>query len=341
VGGIELTPLELAGIYTALARGGEWVELRAAAGAPHEELRPAARGRVLAPGATWLANQALALRDRPDFPSRRQLTGAPAHVRWKTGTSFGHRDAWAAGSGPAYTAVVWLGNVDGTPSRQLVGGEAAAPLLFDLLEALQERATAPPPAPPPPDLTWVEVCALSGRAPTPACGERRVAPALRSAVPTEPCPYHRRVDVDLSTGRTLTPGCRDGRRHEPRDFVVWPASVRRWLRDQDRVLPEPPPLLDGCAPGGRRRPPAIVSPAPGQVALLAPGVAPEEQEIPLEAETAAEGKLTWFVDGELVGSASADDRLWWTPRIGRHQVLVTDEAGLSARRALEVRARGR
>lgn len=353
VGGIELSPLELAGIYTALARGGEWVELRTATsplqpgrpdrptGGGRGEESPPARGRVLAPGATWLANQALALRDRPDFPSRRQLTGAPANVRWKTGTSFGHRDAWAAGSGPTHTAVVWLGNVDATSSRQLVGGEVAAPMLFDLLEALEERAAPPPPAPPPPDLAWVEVCALSGRAPTPACAERRLAPALRAAVPTEPCPYHRRVDVDLATGKALAPGCRDGRRHEPRDFVVWPASVRRWLRDQDRALPGPPDLLDGCAPGGARKAPVLVSPAAGQVALLAPGVAAEEQEIPLEAEAAADGRLSWFVDGELVGAARADERLWWPPRIGRHDVVVTDEAGLSARRVLEVRARGR
>jgi penicillin-binding protein 1C len=262
-------------------------------------------------------------------------------VFWKTGTSFGHRDAWAAGAGPAHAAVVWLGNVDGTPSRHLVGGESAAPLLFDLLEALADRASAPPPALAPPDLAWVEVCALSGRAATPACPHRALAPALRTAVPTEPCPYHRRVDVDLATGLALAPGCRDGRPHQTRSFVVWPSSVRRWLREQDRALPEPPEPFPGCVRGAARRPPAIVSPAAGQVALLAPGVPVEQQEIALEAEAAAEGKLSWFVDGEFLGAARADEPLWWTPRAGRHEVVVSDESGLSARRTFEVRARGR
>ncbi|HUL59089.1 MAG TPA: penicillin-binding protein 1C [Anaeromyxobacteraceae bacterium] len=335
IGGVELSPLELAGLYATLARGGTWEELRVRPGPPRPE--PA---RAIAAGAAWLAADALAKRDRPDFPSRRALTGAPAHVRWKTGTSFGHRDAWSAGFGPRHTAVVWLGNVDGTPSRALVGGEVAAPLLFDLLEGLADRAPAPSASVPPPDLVWVEVCALSGRPATPACPHRSAVPALRSAVPTEPCPFHRLVDVDLATGRALAPGCRDGRRFEPRPYVVWPASVRRWLRDADRTLPEPPALADGCARGGRRRAPQIVSPAPGQVALLVPGVDAARQEIPLEAD-AGEGRLSWFVDGEFLGEAAPEARLWWTPRPGRHELVVTDDAGLSARRALEVRERPR
>jgi penicillin-binding protein 1C len=334
IGGIELTPLELAGIYATLAREGEHVPLRAVAA--EGEPKPL---RVLAPGAAWVTNRALALRDRPDFPSRRALTGAPAGVTWKTGTSFGHRDAWAAGSGPRHTAVIWLGNLDGTATRTLVGGEASAPLLFDLLEALADRAGAPPTVVAPPDLTWVEICALSGRPPTPACPHRTHAPALRTAVPSEPCALHRRVDVDLETGRALAPGCREGRSSESRTFVAWPASVRRWLRDRERALPEPPPLLDGCEHGGVRRPPEIVSPVAGQIALLAPGVAAERQEIALEADAA--GPLSWFVDGEYLGTAPSDARLWWTPRPGRHELVAVDEAGLRARRVLEVRLRGR
>jgi penicillin-binding protein 1C len=335
VGGIELTPLELAGIYTALARGGDFIDLSTTAPGP-----PQARGRVLAPGAAWLVAQALAIRDRPDFPERRQLTGAKADIRWKTGTSFGHRDAWAAGWDATHAAVVWLGNVDGTASRALVGGEVAAPILFDLLEALGDRAAPSAAVPAPPDLTWVEVCALSGRAPTAACKERRLVPALRSAVPIEPCPYHRRVEVDLATGKALTPGCRAGHPREARDFVIWPSSVRSLLRAHERELPEPPELHPDCVRGGARRPPSIVSPQAGQVALLAPGVPLERQEIPLEAE-ADVGKLSWFVDGEFVGTVRADERVWWRPRVGKHDVVVTDEAGLSARRELVVRERGR
>jgi penicillin-binding protein 1C len=116
--------------------------------------------------------------------------------------------------------------------------------------------------------------------------------------------------------------------------------VRSLLRDRERALPAPPELHPECLRGGARKAPAILSPPAGQVALLVAGVPPDAQEIPLEAE-GDEGRLSWFVDGEFVGTARADERVWWRPRPGRHDVVVTDEAGLSARRELVVRERGR
>jgi penicillin-binding protein 1C len=302
--------------------------------------KPAPAPRELfSPGAAWLTRRALSLKDRPDFPARRQLTGLPAQVHWKTGTSFGHRDAWAAGSGPRHTAVVWLGNFDNSPSVHLVGAEAAGPLLFDLLEAVgpRGRASVKEDTVPPPDLTLVEVCAYSGRLPTEACKDRKKVYARRSSVPTQPCPYHQRVEVDVKTGLAVSPVCRAGRETEFRDYLTWPASIRRWLTEQHRSLPEPPAYAPGCEPGGAEHPPEILSPAEGQVALLIPGVSAEQQEVPLEAEAAHERELTWFVNGKFLGRAKADERLWWTPTVGTHEILVTDDRGQSARRLLVVR----
>ena len=92
------------------------------------------------PGRAPFTRRALERRDRPDFPDRRRFSGVPASIHWKTGTSYGHRDAWAAGSGPDHTAVVWLGNFDNRPAIDLVGAEAAGPLLFDLLQAVADRS---------------------------------------------------------------------------------------------------------------------------------------------------------------------------------------------------------
>jgi penicillin-binding protein 1C len=337
VGGLEVTPLELAGLYVALAQDGRSRPLKVL-----EEGRPPVEPRELfSSGSAWLTRRALALRDRPDFPARRQLTGMPAQVHWKTGTSFGHRDAWAAGSGPRHTAVVWLGNFDSTPSVHLVGSDAAGPLLFDLLEAVgpRGRTSVQEDGGPPRDLTLVEVCAYSGHLPTDACTQRREVYARRSAVPTKPCPYHQRVEVDVRTGLSVSPVCRAGREVESRVFHSWPSSVRRWLTEQHRSLPSPPAYAPGCEPGGAEHAPLIISPADGQVALLIPGVAAEEQEVPLEAEAAHDRELTWFVNGKFLGKARADDRLWWTPAPGTHEILVSDDRGLSSRRLLVVRQR--
>lgn len=337
VGGLELTPLDLTGVYLALAGDGRARPLRVLT----EDAPPGEARALVSPGAAWLTRQALALRDRPDFPERRRLTGLPARVHWKTGTSFGNRDAWAAGSGPKHTAVVWLGNFDHASSVHLVGAENAAPLLFDILEGVGPRGMTlkEEDAAPPTDLVRVEVCAYSGHLPTEACTQRKSVDAVRTAVPTTPCPYHHRVEVDVDSGLAVGPGCREGRRTEARVFLTWPSSLRRWLAEQQRQLPEPPPLAPGCVAGGERDTPTILSPPEGQVALLIPGMDTEEQKVPLEAEAAHDRELTWFVDGAVLGTARAAERLWWRPSVGTHDILVTDDRGLTARRTLVVRER--
>ncbi len=331
VGGIEITPLEVAHLYAGLARGGTFRRLAWRAAADRAD--PA---RLLSPGAAWLARQALSKRDRPDFPTRRDAGGTPPDIHWKTGTSFGNHDAWSAGSAGRHTAVVWMGNLDQTPSKALVGADTAAPVLFDVLEGLQgSRPPAHDPAPP--DLTGVEVCSFSGRIPTPACPHRKLAWARKSAVPTEPCPYHAKLDVDRESGLALSPSCRAGRDYETRTFLNLPASVSRWMKDQSRSMPEAPSAAPFCATAGAERP-RIVSPTASQTAFLLPGIPADRQEIPLEAETKHPGgRLHWFVDGRFLGTIRADERLWWTPEPGDHELLVTDDSGGEARQVLRVR----
>jgi penicillin-binding protein 1C len=95
-GGIEMTPLELAGLYATLAGDGVYRPLRLEAADP---AGPPGGTPIFGAGAAWLTREALEKKDRPDFPRRRDLAGVPAEIHWKTGTSFGLRDAWAIGSG--------------------------------------------------------------------------------------------------------------------------------------------------------------------------------------------------------------------------------------------------
>jgi len=330
VGGLELTPLELAGVYAALARGGEakaptWLQSTVAGRGAHP----------LSEGATWLTRRALERRDRPDFPGRADLSAPPTGIHWKTGTSTGRRDAWAVGSGPQHTVAVWLGNLDNRGSSSLVGAEAAGPLLFDVLGGLAPAGGAAP-DPVPDDLGWVEVCSYSGRRATEACPHRTDARAVVARVPTEECPHHRRVHVDVATGLAVGPACREDRATKAITVLAWPSSVRRYLRSSARLLPELPGWAPGCAPATAATAPVIVSPPEGQSAVLIAGLAPERQQIPLQAESDAEGALAWFVDGRFVATSPADGRVWWTPAPGEHRIVVTDDRGRSRRRLFAV-----
>ncbi len=334
VGGIDLTPLELAGIYATLAEDGVYRPLVLVDG----DRVPEPPLHVFGAGAAWLTRDALAQRDRPDFPHRRGLTGVPQQIHWKTGTSFGFRDAWAVGSGPAYTAVVWTGNVDNTPSADLVGSEAAGPLLFDVLEGLASRPHAPVSTDPPDDLVEVEVCSLSGHLAGDGCEHRIKVRAPVHAVPTTPCPYHEALDVDRATGRAVLPACRKPQRtYDRKSFTVLPSAVVAWLVARNREVPPGPMLDDDCMPTVATAPPAIVTPGEGQVVTLIPGVGADHQMVPLVASTHA-ATVTWFVDGALVGSGPASERMYWTPTAGKHELVVADAAGNKARRTLVVEA---
>jgi len=332
-GSIELTPLELAGLYATLAEDGLYRPLRLTADDALGTLQP-----IFGAGAAYLTRQALALKDRPDFPRRAAISGVPAEIHWKTGTSFGFRDAWAVGSGPAYTAVVWTGNVDDKPSTELVGSEAAGPLLFDVLEALANHEVAHLPAGAPGDLAEVEVCAFSGHIPTEACHHRIKVLAPVHAVPTAPCPYHEEFDVD-DAGRAVLPACKQpGVAYGRKSFVVLPSAVRAWLGEREREIPDAPVFAPGCEGDTGAGPPTIVTPGEGQIITLIPGVPAERQAVALAATTRA-AQLSWFVDGGFVATSPAGERVFWTPTIGKHEVVVSDDAGRKSRRVLEVRTR--
>ncbi len=187
-------------------------------------------------------------------------------------------------------------------------------------------------------MAQVEVCAFSGHLPTRACEHTDKAHLPTHSVPTERCPYHVEVDVDVETGRALTPRCRQGREFETRTFVQLPPDVRRWMEDRLGDVTQPPPMHPECGPARQAAPPAIASPPAGQTLVLMPGIPKDRQRVLLEAHaTDASSKLSWFVDGRFLGKVDSDDTLWWTPSEGEHELVVMNAAGQASRRRLVVR----
>ena len=209
-----------------------------------------------------------------------------------------------------------------------------------MLEAIEYRESGQRTDPRPDEMVKVEVCAYSGMLPTDACkGHTKHVWAAESNVAIQRCPYHTLVAVDDNTGESLVPECRVGRDYTMTSFVQWPAEIRRWVSDSRLAGPKIPPLAAGCEAHASGTVPRIVSPPRDQVIVLLDGVDASEQEVPFEADAVlASTELSWFVDGEFVGTAPADSRVWWTPEPGRHEVVAMDGAGQASRREVVVRA---
>ncbi|NBX18538.1 MAG: penicillin-binding protein 1C [Proteobacteria bacterium] len=334
IGGLEVTPEELAGLYATLARNGKWKPVKWV----HTDANEAPSATIFSEGSVWMVKKALSIRDRPDFPNRRSINDKVSGIRWKTGTSFGQRDAWAAGFNQNYTVVVWLGNFDNSASSALIGSESAAPVLFNLLEGLSGRSTSDDADLQPPDVFNAEVCSFSGLPATDACERRKNVHVLASARHLKSCPYHVKVDVDLQSGKALTQMCKLRRPHYSKVFMKLPVDVRRWITDTSQNLPNPPPVAESCSPPQSLEGPRIVSPAAGHTVLLIAGLGAEKQKVALEADLPdSSDEANWFLNGKYLGSTSGHDRLWWTPSAGEHELALTDGSGRTVSRRIRVK----
>lgn len=326
LGGGELTPEELVRLYAMLANQGQLRPLRYLAGG---EGSPAGADKpltLLSPAAARIVVEMLRQTPRPD-------TFAPARpaVAWKTGTSWGFRDAWTAGVFGRYALVVWVGHFDGASNQALVGIEAAAPLFMRLVDALRAEGLDPGElaASQPADLRRVEVCAASGDLPNPACQVRRQAWFIAGKSPTRESTLHRTVLVDERTGRVV---CKPGPGVRETVVEYWSSDLAAAFRRAG--LPRQAAPEDSCGEGGAGAPPVIVAPQRGVVHLMRVGAA---QPLPLRAESAGRGTVTWFADDALVGRSKPGETLEWTPpRPGRYTLRAVDGNGLADSRVVSV-----
>lgn len=339
LGAAEVTMEELVELYAMLARGGQLTRLRSTPGDP-PSAEPA---QLLSPEAAFLTLSSLEA-PRPGPPALRgDYLRDALRIAWKTGTSNGHRDAWSVGVYGPWVLAVWIGNFDGRPNRAFVGAEAAAPLMFEVLDSLRARepllaraaSTARPPA-----VSRVEVCELSGQLPTPSCRRRAQTWFIPGRSPVGRCEIHREVLIDLRTGRRTCDGA-DGPFVRREVYEFWPSDLLRLFRKAGIPRRTPPPDGESCrleALAQAGAPPSITSPQQGvEYAVRLAGE--RAQTIPLLAIADADAReLFWFVDDRLVGRARPGEALPWHASPGSYVVRAVDDRGRAATAKLWVRA---
>jgi penicillin-binding protein 1C len=322
----EVTMEELVTLYAMLANGGVLHPLRTLAAD-----RPLGFGtRVLSEEASYLVLDML--EDAPR-PSARLSSAAPVRlpVAWKTGTSWGFRDAWTVGVFGPYVLAVWVGNFSGEGNPAFVGAQAAAPLFFEIVDSLQAHDRIPVvPRRPPAALRRVQVCALSGGLPTPSCPHSRPTWFIPGRSPIEPCQIHRTFALDGHGRRACGVGA-----VRSEVFEVWPSDLTRLFAAAGLPRRPVPPPAPGCQDDDGH-PPRISSPLAGVTYTVRPG---GDEAIALQAAIDGDAaELYWFVDESFVGRARSGSTLFWRPRPGQFTVRAVDDRGRSDARPLKVEA---
>ncbi|MEP7155078.1 MAG: penicillin-binding protein 1C [Betaproteobacteria bacterium] len=337
LGGGEVTMEELVRLYAMLANGGELKPIKYRVSQPEVKAPPrrdkqsSEATRLLSEEASFVVLDMLKTNPRPD-------TGLPAQpvVSWKTGTSWGFRDAWTAGVFGHHVLVVWAGNFDGTGNPALVGVTAAAPLFFNIVDALRNEGLVPADALrlPPPRITRVEVCAASGDLPNAECSQRVSTWYMPGKSPIRISNLHRRVLVDTRTGEAV---CNEGPTTQWQVMEYWPSDMQRLFRDAGMPRRDPPRLpdcgSDKLVRNAQTGEPQIVSPlrAVTYTTRISKPVA-----ISLRAE-GNRGRLYWFANEAFLGEANAGEGLaWQPPRAGKFVLRAVNESGQSDSRDINV-----
>lgn len=324
LGGAEVSMEELASLYCLLANDGQPRPLRLTAQSP------------TASGTTPLLTDAARFltRDMLRAPSGYESVNDP-DVTWKTGTSHGFRDAWAAGIRGDYVLVVWIGNFNGKANPAFVARECAAPLLFEVFERLRLPRR---PMIAPPSVEEVKLCAVSGQLPTPHCQHCMTGWFIPGVSSIQPCEIHREVLLDGATGLRVArdEGSRVLRKEV---FEFWQPDLLEMFRQAGLPRREPPPFettQNVLALASGNDAPRIVSPRQALVYTLRTSDT-KRQSIPLRADTAAGVRTVyWFAGKQFIGSSAAVDPLMWKPSPGSWKIQALDDHGRTASCQLRV-----
>ena len=340
LGGAELTMQELVKLYAMLANQGYPGNIKMM-----QDTKPgmvAKSNKLLSAEASYLILDIL--KDNPpptayqQTPLARQ-SSRTNQIAWKTGTSYGFRDAWAIGISGDYVVAVWVGNFDGQGNPAFVGRTAAGPLLFDIFQAINpahgwtvDHAFALHRL----KLKKVAVCANTGDLPGRYCSVTTLSWFIPGVSPIKVSTIHRAIPIDKSNGLR---SCEASNNTVLKVYEFWPSDFQRIFQQAGLSFKQPPAFTTHCNLQSKSTsglPPIISSPQP-QLTYVMQADKPSLNQLPLSAVVDAGVKqLYWFADNHYIGQTDSNQPLFWRPKSGRYTLKVVDDHGRSAEVELTV-----
>lgn len=313
LGGAEGTLGEITSAYAAMSamyQGEKWISDR---GFPLHD-------RV----SLYYTFDALKEVNRPDEMDWRMISSV-RKVAWKTGTSYGFRDAWAVGVTPDYAVGVWAGNAQGQGSPGLVGARTAGPVLFDIFNILPPSAWFGEPSAD--EAVEADVCRQSGQLAGAHCDDIVSMMLPPNSLRSGPCPYHRQVTLTADGNWRTDPSDPDA---VETDMFLLPPSMEWYYRTRHPEYRSLPPARPGSGYSDSYAPMDFIYPEQGSVISI-----PRQLDGSLKgvvfnlAHTDRDSEVYWHLDDHYVGETRFIHQMRLTPAPGRHTVTAVDTEGYS------------
>lgn len=328
LGAAELTMKELTALYAILANDGFWYPLRSRKDEPTSKEK-----RLLSREASFLILDMLKATPRPEANT------SETAVSWKTGTSSGYHDAWSIGLFGPYVLTVWLGNFDNKANPAFVGKNLAAPLFFELIDAIRhERAPLPllDKRPETMNLSKIEVCKASGLLPTRYCKDKELTWFIPGVSPIKSDTIYREVAIDRKTGLRT---CHINENTSFEVYEFWPTDLLSIFKKAGIQRRIPPPFEPDCRIRDNTKglSPQIRSPQTDLNYILSAN-SKQIMQIPLTAVTDADVRVIyWFINESYLVETSPDQPFLWQAKPGSFVIRVVDDQGRADAREIKIR----
>jgi len=336
LGGAEITLWELAGTYASLARVLNHYTVNNSRYNPDDYHNPVynkEKNKIVThwqetdpftAGAIWVTFNALTEMHRPIENANWQLFTSSKKIAWKTGTSFGNRDAWAVGITSGYVVAVWIGNADGEGRSGLTGASAAAPVMFDIFKELPNTPWFETPYD---DLTKLKVCAKSGYKASELCTETDSIYTSQSGIKTGLCPYHKLIHLSADEKYRVTSDCYPVSVMVTKSWFVLPPVMEWYYKYKDPFYQSLPPFHSDCLNNDSENM-EVIYPKNKAKLFLPIGFNQQQQRSVFEVAHRIPGaKIHWHLDNNFIGTTLGIHKkeLFCLP--GNHSLTLVDENG--------------
>ncbi|MDO6740807.1 MULTISPECIES: penicillin-binding protein 1C [Polaribacter] len=272
----------------------------------------------------YLTLESLKEVNRPNAEENWEFFDSSKQIAWKTGTSFGFRDAWAIGTTKDYVVGVWVGNADGEGRPGLVGVQTAGPILFDVFDKLPNAAWFEKPFD---EMTEIEICTKSGFRATDICEEKTLEFVQNSGLKTQPCPYHIQVNVDESESYQVNTSCEKLENIKQKSWFVLPPLLEYYYKKQNPFYKPLPKFREDCL-GDVNNSMKFIYPTEKSNIFLPKDFNGKQNELVLKvAHSNNDAILYWYANNTFLGTTQELHSFAFQPKVGDFNFTVMDNFG--------------
>lgn len=280
---------------------------------------------VLDHGSIWNTFNAMEELMRPGEEGLWEQFSSAQRLAWKTGTSFGFRDAWAIGLNPGYVVCVWVGNADGEGRPGLTGIDVAAPVLFDIFKQLPAGKWFQVPAT---KLKKLRVCRQSGYKAGEYCKDVLTELVSPSGEKTALCPYHKLIHLDRTGLYRVTDLCETPSEMQHRPWFILPPAMEYYYKIKNSDYKLLPAFMPGCGDVAGDYVMEMIYPKNNASIYVPVELDGNRGKLVLNAtHRNSSAKIYWHIDGEYITTTQTYHQLAVSPQPGKHTVTLVDDKG--------------